>query len=278
MDNLSNYVDNPLDLCKMIIEEKQNEYGDAWQDHCSKEEIETLERYWGKFLKRNTFQNGKSAREIVLEFDNPQDKFRMANNIKRQFAADDEKGFKGMSVGKTDTGWPVTIQESTKLSEAKNVIAYLTRKGFYNYLNEDIIFINDKWIKPLDVILCLDERGAKLDQIVNVLKRYIAASKQKLEQEGDKDKNKWELLQMDLALKSLIDESYRLNYDLILNESATCVDVETFAGTINSSNSSAIDAFVGWVMDGPHWNEELPITRWQEMLDDFKHEFPRFRF
>ncbi len=48
MDDLNNYVDNPLDLCKMIIEEKQNEYGDAWQDHCSKEEIETLERYWGK--------------------------------------------------------------------------------------------------------------------------------------------------------------------------------------------------------------------------------------
>lgn len=220
MDDLNNYVDNPLDLCKMIIEEKQNEYGDAWQDHCSKEEIETLERYWGKFLKRNAFQNGKSAREIVLEFDNPQDKFRMANNIKRQFAADEEKGFNGMSVGKTDTGWPVTIQESTKLNEAKNIIAYLTRKGFYNYLNEDIIFINDRWIKPLDVILCLDERGAKLDQIVSVLKKYIAASKQKLEQEGDRDKNKWELLQMDLALRSLVEKSYKLNYGYILNESA----------------------------------------------------------
>jgi len=224
MDDLNNYVDNPLDLCKMIIEEKQNEYGDAWQDHCSKEEIETLERYWGKFLKRNAFQNGKSAREIVLEFDNPQDKFRMANNIKRQFAADEEKGFNGMSVGKTDTGWPVTIQESAKLNEAKNIIAYLTRKGFYNYLNEDIIFINDRWIKPLDVILCLDERGATLDQIIKVLKRYISASKEKLEQEDDKDKNKWSLLQMDLALRSLIEERYKLNYGYILNESANVLN------------------------------------------------------
>lgn len=279
MDDLNNYVDNPLDLCKMIIEEKQNEYGDAWQDHCSKEEIETLERYWGKFLKRKAFQNGKSTREIVLEFDNPQDKFRMANSIKRQFAADEEKGFNGMSVGKTDTGWPVTIQESTKLNEAKNIIAYLTRKGFYNYLNEDIIFVNDRWIKPLDVILCLDERGVTLDEIIKVLKRYIAASKQKLEQEDDKDKNKWELLQMGLALRSLIEERYKLNYSCILNESEDTMDVSTFAyNYIDSNNTSAIDAFIGWVIDGPHWDEELPISRWQEMLDDFKHTFPRFKF
>ncbi len=202
----------------------------------------------------------------------------MANNIKRQFAADEEKGFNGMSVGETDTGWPVTIQESTKLSEAKNIIAYLTRKGFYNYLNEDIIFINDRLVKPLDVILCLDERGAKPDQIVNVLKRYITASKQKLEQEGDKDKNKWELLQMDLALRALIEESYKLNYNYILNENATTIDVETFAGTIDSNNDTAIRTFVCWVEDGPHWDEELPIARWQEILDDFKYEYPRIKF